>query len=180
MKLSIITPTINRDSLWRLIEQTKELLRPGEDEHIIIHDTNLAIPASSGVHRHLAHRDPASFSGNAQRDLGIESANGDCLVFCDDDDLLGEAAIKELQALPADGRFRMFAAVDEYKGSPRFYFGSMQKNMACGAQIVPPRSIKARWMDHNCYEADYTMMERCKEQFGPPLWSPTVLAWIRP
>jgi len=177
MRLSVITPTRGRRerTLKRLYSFLAEHLRAG-DEHLIVWDCDLADlnfglpPMRRAIH--LFRRSKDSVFGNIQRDFAAMEASGDCLIYCDDDDMLTKEAIDILHAAPPEqGVCHAFWMQDGLE---------VYKDLAGGPQIVLPNQDDIpKWAADNRYEADKTIIKACKEKYRI-VYHETVICNVRP
>jgi len=163
VRLSIITPTRGQREreLKRLCAFLTENLWAG-DEHLIIWDCDLSqlsfsLPPSRCT-RHLFRHSKDSVFGNIQRDYAAMEAAGECLVYCDDDDLPTREAIKILHdEIPEKNTCHGFWMQDGE---------DVYKDLAGGPQIVLPNQDDIpKWAADNRYEADKTIIKACKEKY---------------
>lgn len=186
MKISVITPTAgSRGGLLNLLIDSLALfLKPG-DEHIVVWDTphDKIDSHSSQFTRHFHYNEPGSTFGNAQRDFAVRQARGDCLVWCDDDDLLCNAGIEKLHSLPPEpGKAHVFTML--YPGSIAFLRAlpaGVRPGRIGGPQLVMPRGpLVPRWMDNNTYMADWHVIKQAVTRFQFEFHPQLVLPMVRP
>lgn len=141
MNLSIITPTCGRHSL-RLVRDNV-LDQMGEnDQWIVVGDgyqpwtRQFMAIADSRVH-YFETRQATNKFGNVQRDLGIKKADGDFLVFGDDDNLFPPGSLDIIRTAVAAAPtiphlFAMQHGTETY----------LPREIACGRiggpMLVPP------------------------------------------
>lgn len=109
--LSIITPTVGRDTLLATLDSVNSQLGR-YDEHIVIGDGPQPwarqLCSTYKRTRYLQTDNVTAHWGNEQRDLGIASAKGDYVMFCDDDDVLTEDALKLAKTAIAEAEGALF------------------------------------------------------------------------
>lgn len=152
MTLAIITPTLGRPSLARLLEESGKQLGP-QDEHFVVLDSlngNAEVAREIVAQRrvlYLEHGDPRSKSGAAQRDLAMTWAGSTHLWFVDDDDLIEPGAVEEIKR-----------ACEEHPQRPHFFpmertgiwfdHVNWEQGRMGGSQIIWPnrRDKLPKWM----------------------------------
>lgn len=181
MRITVVTPTRGiRDTLNNVIEQVAKLLLPG-DEHLLIYDApdnapQLDYRSSLFTKLHRVHV-PGSVYGNAQRDFAATVAQGDCLVYMDDDDLPGAAAFAALHAAEPDRNVTHFFRMQTRGG----FFNSNTPGVGQmgGPQCVPPvRPDLPKWMSHNIYEADGYFLVKCHKSYRP-VYHQEIICYVR-
>ena len=182
MRLSIVTPTIGRDSLRDTLASIAPQLRQG-DEHIVIGDgqqPNAAAICSEFVVSY--HDGPASRSyGTAQRDYGISIAKGDYVAFCDDDDVFTPGALDTIRA-----------AIGEHPDTPLLFrmdtpwLGVLWKdqqvregNVGTPMIVTPRYDDIPRWHDGEMpYTGDHRFIRRLTDARGVA-WRKEVICIVR-
>jgi glycosyltransferase involved in cell wall biosynthesis len=174
--LSIVTPTCGRDTLWRVITQTTNQMGP-DDEQLIILDGPMA-----GLREwldDLARRDarikiletPRTNSfGNAQRDLALQHAAKDFILFLDDDDMLTAGALdraKRRLTTPMPHMFRLRERVEVLGGKQAI---SLTPNLRGSMMVVPNVPDLPKWdttiNGRTASQAEFTFMEDVAHKFG--------------
>lgn len=114
MKISVITPTIGRESLRTMLNALVPQLEEG-DEAIIVGDgpqPNARCIVESYKNNKLIYLEhgPIRNYGNPQRNLAITMAKGDYLFFVDDDDVPLQDCLKGVKRIASQnpGRPLMF------------------------------------------------------------------------
>ena len=115
--------------------------------------------------------------GNAQRDYAHIVAQGDCIVYMDDDDWPGKEAFSVLHKLEKNKDtvhfFRMRNRNIVYLSNIPLV-GQMG-----GPQCVPPvREDLPLWMSNNIYEADGVFLCKCHDLYHP-VYHDEVICYIR-
>ena len=163
MKITVVTPTIFRPTLRRAVEEVGQLLLPG-DEHIVVRDAardaaDLDLYKNLPVNEYTKYFEayvPFSSFGNAQRDLAIHMAAGDCIVFLDDDDLPHPDAYKVIHELEPDPNvthvFKMYREYDRLT-----FEGGVHKIGGFGGPmlVAPRRPDLPKWYNSNNYISDF-------------------------
>ena len=183
MRLSVITPTVGRDSLRDTLASIAPQLRIG-DEHIVVGDgpqPEAAAICSEFVVKY--HDGPRSGTwGTAQRDYGISIARGDWLLFCDDDDVFAPGALDAVRRVVGDNPttphiFRMQRTRwdDVLWADPVVREGNVGTPM-----IVTPRyDDMPLWVDNmHAYTADHRFAKRITDAHGV-VWREEVLCIVR-
>lgn len=167
MKITVVTPTIMRASLRQMVDDVAKCLLPG-DEHLIIRD-GLSAPRDPGVvdnpptsayTKWLSLSDEASDWGNAQRDLGIQEASGDCIVFLDDDDMPAKGGYDKLHSLEPDSNMSYMFMMSNISTNvlltgEEVRLGGVSTQMF----VTPNRKDLPKWADDNSYGSDYTFIK---------------------
>lgn len=160
MKLSVIIPTVGRDTLDAAVESCA-----GADEVIVVHD-------QTGDHGYTA------------RHKGMAQATGTHLAFMDDDDVYTPGAIQVMrdQACDRPVIFKM----DHYTHGilwrdQEVRFGNVSTQMF----VVPNEPERfGRWEPHMPGwpepGGDYTFLKGCCERMGAPVWRDELVAVLRP
>jgi SAM-dependent methyltransferase len=140
--LSIVIPTIGRDSLAQTIRSLVHQLACG-DEIVVVADgpqssiRQLIRELDCHAVKYCEHFDPQSTYGNAQRNYGASQAVGELLWFCDDDDVAmpwAVASIRDGMRLEGPAIFRM-----EYGGSELWRSPEIRVGNIGGPMVVVPR-----------------------------------------
>lgn len=174
MKITVVTPTIFRPTLRRAVEGVAEYLLPG-DEHIIVRDAardaaDLDLYKNLPVNEYTKYFEayvPYSEYGNAQRDLAIHMAAGDCIVYLDDDDLPHADAYKVLHELEFDPNvthvFRMYREYDRNTFTGETH---MLGHLGGPMVVAPRRPDLPKWHNSSSYTSDFTWFSRVKNLPG--------------
>lgn len=161
--LSVITPTIGRESLRLMLERLLPQLGEG-DEVLVIgdgpqpHAKAIADKLASPYVRYWEHG-PIMNYGNPQRNLAIAEAKGDYIHFVDDDDMPAKDAVKNIKkaAAEAPGKPIMFRMM--HCGTPLWQAPAVICANVSGQMFVIP-NVKDRigkWSGR--YEADFDFMK---------------------
>jgi glycosyltransferase involved in cell wall biosynthesis len=92
LTISVITPTIGRDSLRHTVDSIAPQLHKG-DEHLVLADGPDAYAKAVAVHSGTVEGRPSGDWGNKLRDQAMAVARGRMLMFCDDDDVFTADAL---------------------------------------------------------------------------------------
>ena len=184
MRLSVITPTVARDSLRNTLASIAPQLQP-DDQHLVIGDGAQLDAASWCAEFGAEYHDGPSIHdwGVSQRDYGITLATGDVLLFCDDDDVFTTDALATVRAAVADNPttphiFRMFLA---HLGRSLWKTQEVREGNVGTPMIVTPRyDDLPRWADRfNPYTADHRFAKRITDAHGV-IWREEVICIVRP
>jgi len=188
VKISVITPTVGRDTLRRTASSVLAQLEYG-DEWIVISDGPLHAAKSiiDSLHDPRVRFDSSEGTacwGNRERDIAIGYANGHRLVFVDDDDELAPDAIRavrlaHIQYPDKPICFRMFVTQtgDVFWRSPEIRSSNVGTPMFC--PINDPARLP-KWADgssHN-YASDFIFIRRCCELQGTPIFACNVICYV--
>lgn len=182
MRLTVITPTVARDSLRATLASIAPQLRLG-DEHIVIGDGPQPDAAAMCSEFVVSYRDgPQSHSwGTAQRDYAISIARGDWLLFCDDDDVFTPDALDTVRRVVTDNPttphiFRMQRSLyhDVLWTDQDVRMGNVGTPM-----IVTPRYDEMpRWVDEwHAYTADHRFAKALTDAHGV-VWREEVICLV--
>lgn len=193
--ISVITPTLGRDTLRDTAASVVPQLRNG-DEWILVADG--AQPFVQSIGRQARTLTPArvvladvkhatSRFGNAQRDVGMQLARASHLCFLDDDDVWNPGA-RDNFAAAANHRP---AAVHVFRarwGDGHHWHGILwddpvfeQDNIGTPMICVPNRPGLPRWMHHNeaGIVSDFGWM-RAAVEGQRVAWHHAIVATVRP
>jgi hypothetical protein len=177
MKVTIITPT--RGQRWRELKRlavwTADNMLSG-DQHIIVWDgidTDVTwnLPSLPRV-VHLFKRSRESIFGNIQRDYAAMYATGDCLVYCDDDDMLTKEA---LDILHEEAAVKDTCHAFQMKDGAEIY----TKLMGGPQLVLPNQDDIPKWSVSNKYESDKVVINQAKEKYAI-IHHPVVICDVRP
>lgn len=188
MKITVVTPTIFRPSLRKVVEEVAKCLLPG-DEHIIVRDgethardkSMLDSPPMSEYTVYYEAGTQESRYGNFQRDCAIQIAAGDCVVFIDDDDLPNKVAYDILHEENADpNTIHMFSMQNTgsgyvYHSTDGLGFGQVGTPMC----VVPNRKDLPNWCDTNGADSDNIFINRVAAM--PGMWikhHPEIICYV--
>ena len=186
---SIITPTICRRSLVDTLNSVgRQMAR--YDEHIVVSDGApdhwVRDEISARARTTLLHTERISGYGNVQRDLGIEAATGDYLIFVDDDDVLVEGALDVIRPLVADSPGSLFLFKTRYEGYNSIPQGEVlwktphvyQSNVGTGMIVAPRLLTMPKWSigDGRLYDADFHFIKAMADMV-PVVWRDEIIQW---
>lgn len=181
--LTVVTPTVARESLRKTLASIAPQLEPG-DEHIVIGDGPQ--PAAAAMCAEFGARylcGPVSHSyGTAQRDYGIANASGEYIAFCDDDDVLTPDALATVRA-----------AIAEHPGVPLLFRMSApflgllwadrevrEGNVGTPMLVTPRYADLPKWHDgERPYTADHRFIKRVTDAHGV-VWRKEIICIVRP
>lgn len=179
MTLSVIVPTIGRETLARAVDSAS-----GADEVVVVVDeakyngqVSLPLPA-----RVLRVR--GGDRGYTARTVGMAAATGTHLAFLDDDDVYTPGAIDAMrEAIEVNPeRPIIFRMVDPLHGvlwhDPVLRFANVGTPMI----VVPNDPEKlGEWAPHEAERGgDFTFVKGCVEKMGEPVWRSEIVARVRP
>lgn len=160
--ISIITPTIGRDSLGVMLRKLLPQLSQG-DEVLIVGDgpqpnaKKIVNLLADPLVRYWEHG-PIWNYGNPQRNLAIAEAKGDYLMFIDDDDQPCPGAIDAVRRAATEFPGRPFMFKMQHPGCVLWIEPVLRIGQVSGQMFVPP-NVKGRigtWSGK--YEADFDFM----------------------
>lgn len=183
VRLSIITPTCGRETLWAALESARGQLGI-YDEHIIVMDGHmpevakrLENPFTKSWRWRALPMEQGGRYGNPARDFGLSYAMGTHIVYLDDDDELADGALKAIRHAVslAPERPHMFRIEQK---STRIIHGdnhSLAPFTCCGSQLVAP-NIKPppKWdaQEGDAYTREVDVIKQVVARLGEPLWHP--------
>lgn len=199
IRLSVVVPTIGRDTLKRTLLSLRPQLHPG-DEVVVIADGPSAravareATCTLGLPLVLADTPPTRCWGNAQRDLGMRLARGTHLLFIDDDDEYEPGALdvvrRELEKNSECAHiFRMRFGPGHPAGqtTPPTVLWRDQvlraQNIGTPMVALPNRpALLPAWTDGDAgdFFSDFLFLRRAIPRFGAPVWNEDVIAVVRP
>lgn len=114
-RLTVITPTVGRPSLWHLFESLAGQLSAG-DEWIVVGDgpqqtvrrTTPQWDARTAATVRYLETGLTREWGYVQREYGVERATGDYLWFMDDDDVAAPDAVRTIKDAISDNPGKLF------------------------------------------------------------------------
>ena len=181
MTLSVIVPTLGRETLAATLESILPQLAGG-DEVLVVADGPQ--PAAAAVVRgagsdHIRYFEhgPTGAKGNSQRNAGIARAAGDYLLFMDDDDVYVRGALAKIRdAARADSGRSFVFRMDNYGTilwrARRLSYGDVGTPMFVAPNV---RGSVPEWRD-----SDYDFACDFVARHGPPVWREEVVAVVRP
>lgn len=118
---------------------------------------------------------------NRLRDAGIAQADGDWILFMDDDDTFTPDAHQiVLRALAVGGAWHVFRM--RYPHGHVLWADREIRwgNVGTPMLVVPNRPDLPKWAAHDVYEADFHFAAACQDLLGEPVWHEDVIALVRP
>lgn len=181
MSLSIVIPTLGRETLKDALESCKDA-----DEIVVVLDNSRGgtIPCELPPNAVLYEGNFGVTGGHAGRQFGIEKATGTHLAFFDDDDVYLPGAMQLMKDAACDVPviFRM----DHYElgvlwREPEIYFGNVSTQM----YVVPNDPSRfGSWTPVNPSlpqpGGDCTFIKETVEKMGGPVWREEVVSILRP
>ena len=183
MRLTVITPTLGRETLRDTLASIAPQLRIG-DEHLVIGDGPQPDAAAMCAEFVVSYHDgPVSRSyGTAQRDHGIGIARGDWLLFCDDDDLFAPDALATVRRVVADNPAtpHVFRMRRQRYGDVLWADRDVREGNVGTPMIVTPRyDDLPLWADGQMsYTADHRFIKRVTDAHGIA-WREEVICIVR-
>lgn len=194
ISLSVIVPTQGRETLRTMMQHTARLLHSG-DELLVIEDTHgakgganpmvaamvrLCYPLGSGEVRHFKHDAGRNAWGHPQINVGMGIANGDWLVFIDDDDVFSKDGLdvlhRSLSAAPrAPHMFRFESPLGTLWDAQALIEGRVG-----GHCIVAPNVAEklGEWSDR--YEGDFDFICSTIDKWGGEIiWREEIISRAR-
>lgn len=171
--ISVITPTAGKRprELGLMIKHTEALLWPC-DEHIIIWDGRYHSVPTSKYAKHIFRTSRDSVFGNIQRDWGAMHAQGELLVYCDDDDMLAPEGIAALHSSAAEHDTCYIFKMKDRDTIYTAAFGGPQL-------VLPNQDDIPRWATDNKYEADQRVIHEAMQKYRT-VECPQLLCVVRP
>jgi glycosyltransferase involved in cell wall biosynthesis len=183
VRLSVIVPTIGRETLAATLASAAAQLEGG-DEVVVVGDglqprARALFEAGRTLGpqwRYVEHGSPDEF-GNAQRNAGIRLASGHYLLFIDDDDIYADGALAAVRAAIAAAPGRSFVfKMDNYGDLlwrlPRFTYGDVGTPMFVCPNL---RGALPHWTG-----SDYDWATAVAARHGEPVWREELVAIVRP
>lgn len=190
-RLSIIIPTIGRESLRRTLESLGPAgFDPSRDEVIVVADGRqqavFGILADFPFARHLIS-EPDHATGYPQRQLGMESAGGTHVLFMDDDDTYRVSALNAIRhniAMHPD-RVLVFRADFTHRATPQGPLVWKTPELVVGnvcmqAMCFPHQPGKMSRFGRR-YAADFDfLVDECKRRGEEPVFCDAVVCDVNP
>jgi glycosyltransferase involved in cell wall biosynthesis len=204
MKLSIIVPTKGRSTLGRTLDSIIHQMAP-EDEVLVV--TDGPIRHVDDMVKHYDEMSPAGAirlfgtdkvtadNGGSQRDLAIQYASGDVLLFMDDDDIYTRSAFATIRTAISDNWgvphiFRMYAGGGGGAGTDVHNFlGALWRtekleygNVGTPMIVVPRLASMPTWAAYHKNSHDFGFIHEIitRRYNGLVVWHPEIIAIIRP
>lgn len=178
--VTVIIPTKGRATLKRTLDSIPDTIPV-----IVVADgpQQNAQKMVAGRSNVLYLETPATnFYGNTQRDVGIEHAKSQRLLFMDDDDWFVPGAfdiIAEYQHLDKPLIFQMrYSSEHPFAGRVLWEAPELRISNVGGVMFSPLNTRLAKWADGVGYISDYQFIEATLELQGPPIWVPEVICEI--
>jgi len=187
VKISVITPTVGRDTLRRTGTSVVSQLRE-QDEWIVVGDGSQ--PAAEQIcstfnDKRITCRQSAGTRvwGNKERDIGIGLARGQRLVFVDDDDELSAVALDTVRrahvAYPASPLVFRMNVIDHGK----VYWDHPEISPSnVGTPMFSPLHAGnlPKWSDGSGhgYASDYIFIRECCARQGSPVFLRNVICIV--
>lgn len=169
MKISIITPTVQRESLIRCCDSVDSQTFENW-EHIVAIDSeiinadlrrNILHPRRKMMHMGKCWRN----GGNTPRNRAWEWAQGDFVFHLDDDNHLADPNALQRLADALEGIEERWAIFPIHRHGSRFYFDPPQPCYFDTGNAIARREI-AQWPDIDGYASDAVWLEELKKH-GP-------------
>jgi len=189
MNLSIVCPTIGRETLARTLESLAPQLA-AEDEVLVVADGHqpevYELCARYGHQfRYLTCYEAGSGWGQAQRNFGMDLAAKDYLAFIGDDDVFAPGALEAIrQAIAAWPGSLFLFRVDTWSSGIVWKPGRQQieegyVDASCAVFPNDPERL-GRWA--YCYTGDCTFIRETAACYPASalVWRPEVIAICRP
>lgn len=184
MRLTVITPTLARPSLRGTLASIAPQLHDG-DEHIVIGDG--AQPRAAEMcaeYGAIYHDGPQTHDyGAAQRDVGISLAQGDWLLFCDDDDTFTPDALATARQVVADNPItpQLFRMRYQAGGGSLWRDEVVREgNVGTPMIVVPAGLVLPAWSDGHpvAYTSDHRFIQRVTDLYGV-VWRKEIICIVR-
>ncbi|MDA0832758.1 MAG: glycosyltransferase family A protein [Planctomycetota bacterium] len=185
--ISVITPTLGRDSLTRTMISVVPQLGPN-DEWLIVADgacpaaRELVERASDTRIRYFESLDNRSAYGNAQRNAAMRQSKNDLLMFVDDDDWLLPDALDAVRREGVHGVPLMFRMDYLPRNTLLWRVSRLREANVGGGMFVTPnrRDRLAEWPVYDdSYSDDYRASDYQFISRTLALWPANSLRWCR-
>lgn len=184
MRLTVITPTVGRDSLRATLASIAPQLHDG-DEHIVIGDGVQPRAAEMcAEYGAIYHDGPQTHDyGAAQRDVGMALAQGDWLLFCDDDDTFTPGALATVRQVVVDNPTMPHLFRMRYRASGVVLW---QDDVVCEGNVGTPMIVVPTclelpaWSDGHpvAYTSDHRFIQRVTDLYGV-VWRKEIICIVR-
>lgn len=183
--LSVIVPTIGRDTLARTLDS---LQGDGVEVVVVADEREKPLPHVRDLvwghgprFRHLRHQSTACDWGNSARNAALPLARGAMVAYLDDDD-----------AWAPHASLALFEAISGHPGQPLIFKmrnadgsllwgdpGVRHGNVGTPMMVLPrAMALRGRW-DETAYDGDWRYLRDCLDG-AEPIWCEDVLAEVRP
>jgi len=176
MKISVITPTIGRDSLRTMLDALVPQLEDG-DEAIIVGDgpqPNAQRIVESYRNSRLIYLEqgPIRNYGNPQRNLAIKMAKGDYLFFVDDDDVPLKDCVKGVKAIASRNPGRPFMFRMYHGPGLLWETNEIRGGNISGQMFIPPNKpeLLGEWSGKYAADYDFITSTLAKYPEGALMW----------
>lgn len=191
--LTIITPTLGRPSIGMTLDSGFPL--GANDEWLVVGDGPQSYAEWRVGQRNVTypkfdirymHTESTGICGNYQRDVAMEAAKGDYLVFVDDDDVFAPNALNVIKQTiggnsePCPWFFRMITPTGQLLWKEQI----VDRGTVGGSMFVVPNDPArlARWSDNDGHDSDFLFIQETLRlwQPTPPKWAGEVIVVCKP
>jgi glycosyltransferase involved in cell wall biosynthesis len=180
--LSVVIPTIGRETLCATLASVSLQLEPG-DEVLVVGDGRPARAREIFAEqrgrgwRYLETDGPCNDAGGTQRDLAATVARGDHLCFMDDDDVFTPHALEAIRRGVSDHPARVLVFRMDNYGTMLWRDRVVSYGNVGTPMVVVPTdpTLLASWTS-----GDYEFIRDTCERLGEPVWREDVVAIVRP
>lgn len=185
-RFSVIVPTVGRRTLTRTLQRLR-LEDSGDLQVIVVSDGRR--PRAEKIVGRVGRGWPAleyvtgprtKWWGDAQRMEGIQRAQGDYLLFIDDDDVYRRGAFTTIRQAASEHPnriivFRMMWPGTILWAAPKLTHG----NVGTPMMLIPnvPGRVGS-WATAKQYASDFYFLEECIRLQGEPVWRDEVIALV--
>jgi hypothetical protein len=157
--ISVLVASIGRPTLGRTMQSVMGQLHPTDQ---LLIDVNGDCPW-----------------GHAARNRMMKAADGDAIVFMDDDDIYLPDALKLIRIgfREAPDRVHIFK-MRYYDGREIWSDEQVREGNVSTQMVCVPNEADAAWGDR--YQGDFDFITAVCTQFGDPVWQPEAIAMVRP
>ena len=184
MRLTVITPTLARPSLCDTLASIAPQLHDG-DEHLVIGDGAQPRAAEMCAEYGASYQDgPRTHNyGAAQRDVGMVLAQGDWLLFCDDDDTFTPDALATVRQVVVDNPITPHLFRMRYRaGGGSLWRDEVVRegNVGTPMIVVPAGLVLPAWSDGHpvAYTSDHRFIQRVTYLYGV-IWRKEIICIVR-
>ncbi len=192
----VVMPTIGRPTLRRAIASVVDQLE-ADDLLIVVGDSREPHQAADVVESfqpanlfYVEAEHPESVYGNAQRDFGMQLADGRTshLMFLDDDDVYDHGALDKVRGIwehsQAGHIFRARWGPGHHAHGVELWTDRVvrEQNIATPMVVLPNRWYHASWMQHNGrgVVSDFGFLSAALAELPEVVWRDDLIATVRP